>query len=117
MDRDIKSLINGYRNRVFQENLPYVEASKILVELSALLGNINEEIRARHKEWIAHLSTTLMANPRWGVERAKIIASGGGQWLALEEARAYKEVALEMLRALKYYLRTGQEEYIAARNL
>lgn len=88
-------------------------AAGLLTQLTALLGNINEEIRAADMEYavvlLQHLDTEDSAN------RAKIRAETSAEYLRKREARDTKELALEMIRSLKYFLRCKEEEMRLAR--
>lgn len=83
-------------------------ASELMNHLTALLGNINDEIRdadAAYNEVLwKHLQTDIAAN------RAKIAAARSDEYKRQREARDTKELAVELIRSLKYYLRSKAEE-------
>jgi hypothetical protein len=84
-------------------------ASELLNRLSSLLGNINDQIReadlAYSNVLLVHLESEEKAN------RAKIRAETTPEFLKKSEARHTKELALQLIGSLKYYLRAKQEEY------
>ena len=84
-------------------------AAECLNRLTALLGNLNEEIRIADAEYavilLKHLEGEEAAN------RAKIRAETTPQFQRKREARDTKELATELIRSLKYYLRSKQDEY------
>jgi hypothetical protein len=84
-------------------------AAEILAELSALLGSINDEIRKRDVEYNLVLLNALESENK--ANRAKIKAQTSEEYIKMREARDAKEVAIEMMRSLKYYLRSKEEEY------
>ena len=83
-------------------------AAQILVELSALYGTINEEIRKRDMEYNKVLLKCLEEETK--ANRAKIRAEISDEYQAKRIARDTKEVCEEMIRSLKYYLRSEEDE-------
>lgn len=84
-------------------------AAEILAELSALLGSINDEIRKRDVEYNIVLLNALESETK--ANRAKIKAQTSQEYLRMREARDTKEVCIELIRSLKYFLKAKQEEY------
>lgn len=84
-----------------------------LLKLSALHGNVLEEIREADAEYamvlLAHLESSEKAN------RAKIRAEISPEYRRKQEARDTRELVQEMVRSLKYYLRSQEEEMRLAR--
>ena len=111
----ISELVESYQTRVFKGNLPGQEAAEILLELSALLGNINHEIRERQQKYIQAYRELL--NMESTVARARIISMATPEWLSLQEAKDEKEVTLELIRSLKFYLRNLKDELEISHNL
>lgn len=89
-------------------------AAELLTMLSAILGNINDEILKRDMEYnvvlLHFLDTEEKAN------RAKIRAEISPEFQAKTEARNTKELVIEMIRSLKYMLRAKEEEYGVTKN-
>lgn len=83
-------------------------AARMLTELSALLGNINDEIREADVEYSCVLLAEL--EKEQAANRAKIRAETSVEYVRKREARDTKELALEMIRSLKYFLRSQEEE-------
>src|ERR1044072_1425151 len=81
-------------------------AAEILAELSALLGSINDEIRKRDVEYNLILLQALESETK--ANRAKIKAQTSEEYLRMREARDTKEVCLEMIRSLKYFLKSRE---------
>ena len=88
-------------------------AAQLLVELSALLGNINDEIRIADVEYAKTLLAEL--EKEQAANRARIRAETTPAYLRKREARDTKELAIELIRGLKYYLKAKEEERREAR--
>lgn len=88
-------------------------ASELMNRLTALLGNINDEIREADCLYagvlLQHLESEDAAN------RAKIRAETTPAYQRKREARDTKELAVEIIRSLKYFLRSKEEEMRLAR--
>ena len=83
-------------------------AATLLNRLTALLGNINDEIREADGAYavvlLQHLESSEAAN------RAKIRAETTPEFYRKREARDTKELCQELVRSLKYFLRSKEEE-------
>lgn len=83
-------------------------AAELLTKLTALLGNVNDEIREADMEYatvlLAHLRGEEKAN------RAKIAAETTPAYQRKQEARHLKELAEGMIGGLKYLLRSKESE-------
>ena len=105
---NIREMIKGVQEEVLKGDLLPGRASELLNTLSALIGNINDEIRKRDVEYSQTLLQALQGQEK--ANRAKIHAECSPEYLAKREARDTKELSLEMIRSLKYYLRAKEEE-------
>lgn len=83
-------------------------ACELLSTLTALLGNCNDEIRIADQDYAAlllkHLESSEAAN------RARIRAETSPEFERKRTARDTKELVVELVRSLKYLLRSTQEE-------
>ena len=83
-------------------------ASELMTRLTALIGNCNDEIRVADAEYasvlLKHLESEEAAN------RAKIRAETSPAFQRKREARDTKELAVELVRSLKYFMRSKEEE-------
>lgn len=83
-------------------------AVELLNRLTALIGNCNDEIREADAAYavvlLAHLESEEAAN------RARIRAETTPEFQRKREARDIKELAVELSRSLKYYIRSKAEE-------
>jgi hypothetical protein len=84
-------------------------AAELLNKLSALLGNVSDEIREADAAFAAvllkHLESEEAAN------RAKIRAETTPEYLRKREARDLRELAIELIRSLKYFLQAKRDEW------
>lgn len=89
-------------------------AAELLMQLSSLLGNCNDEIRIADAAYatvlLDHLDSETKAN------RARIRAETSAEYQRKQEARDTKELVVELVRSLKYYLRSKSDELQLARN-
>ena len=83
-------------------------AAELLTRLTALLGNMNDEIREADMAYAVVLLAALDTNE--AVNRAKVRAEISPEFQRKREARDAKELALELIRSLKYFLRAKSDE-------
>lgn len=84
-------------------------AAELLNKLTALLGNLNDAIRQADLEYSNVLLTYLDSDE--AANRAKIRAETTPEFLKKREARDTKELAIELARSLKFYLKAKTEEF------
>jgi hypothetical protein len=110
----IRERIQSYQSEILKGNLMPQRAAEILTEMSALLGNINEEITQRdiayNKILLKELDLEKSAN------KAKIKAGITEEYEAMRTARNTEKVAIEVIRGLKYYLKSREEEFRQSNN-
>ena len=104
----VREMIHDMQREVRDTDLQPDRASELLTRLSALLGNVNDEIREADMEYSGRLLMFLESEEK--ANRAKIRAETTPEYLRKRQARDIKELALEMIRSLKYYLRAKEEE-------
>ncbi len=78
-------------------------AAEILVELTSLLGVVNDEIRKRDVEYNVKLLECFEKEEK--ANRAKILAKTSPEYVAKREARDTRELMIELIRSLKYFLK------------
>lgn len=88
-------------------------ARESLVMLTALFGNVNEELR----EADLFYKTVLLAayQTEETANRAKIRAETSQEYLRAREAKDTRDLVVEMIRSCKVYLRSLDEEMRLAR--
>ncbi len=88
-------------------------AAELLLKLTALLGNVLDEIREADHAYAVVLLQYLDADE--AANRAKIRAETSLPFVRKQEARDTKELVIEMVRSLKYFLKSKEEEMRLAR--
>lgn len=83
-------------------------AAEILLRLTALLGNCLDEIREADHAYSVELLRFLDADE--AANRARIRAETSLQFVRKQEARDTKELVIELIRSLKYFLKSKEEE-------
>jgi hypothetical protein len=83
-------------------------AAELLNRLTAILGNCNDQIREADLAYAEVLIKLLDSEE--AANRAKIRAETTPEYQRKREARDTKELAVELTRSLKYFLRSKEEE-------
>lgn len=83
-------------------------AAELLNQLTSLLGNLNDELREADAAYAAILLRHLESEE--ASSRAKIRAETTPEYARKREARDIKELAIELSRSLKYFLRAKSDE-------
>jgi hypothetical protein len=112
----VRDMIRAYQREIRDtSDLLPDRAAELLTKLTALLGNCADEIRNCDHDYsvvlLAHLETEKHAN------RARIKAEISPAFQRRQEARDLKDLSVEMIRSLKYYLRAKGEELQLSRHL
>ena len=105
----IRSQIKSIQIEVLQGDIPPSRAAELLNTLSALLGSINDEIVLRDNLYAIKLLDELENEEK--ANRAKIKAEISEEYKNKMIARNTKELVMELIRSLKYYLRAKSQEY------
>ncbi len=109
----IRDRVKDAQRECLAGELTPARAREILIELSALYGNILQEIREADHAYAVVLLRCLDAAE--AASRAKIRAETSPEYLRKREAHDCRDVALEMIRSLKVMLRSLDEEMRLAR--
>ncbi len=83
-------------------------ARHLLAHLSGLIGNCNDEIRMADAAYAQTLLVALRTEDT--ANRARIAAECSPEYQRKREARDTKELVIELIRSLKYWLRSMEEE-------
>lgn len=83
-------------------------AAQLLTKLTALIGNTNDEIIVADHDYAVELLRCLETDE--AANRAKIRAETSAQFKRRQEARNTKELVVELVRSLKYLLKSKEEE-------
>lgn len=104
----VREMIRAIQDEILTTDLAPVRASELLTRLTALMGNCSTEIRESEFEYAHVLLKYLEADE--AANRARIRAETTQEYLRKREARDTKELVMELIRSLKYLLRTAEEE-------
>lgn len=116
-EKTIREIINEYRNRVANTSeLTPAEAAEIVAELSSLMGNVNDEILARDREYNEKL-LLILNQEDMKVNKAMIMVKVTSEYLNLETAKNLGQVVIEMIRGLKYYIKAKGDEWNTSPNM
>lgn len=110
----IREIIAKHQTEVSKGNMSPDRAAEILVELSALIGNILDEIQRREVAYNKLLLLSLEEEK--SANKARIKAEVSEEYGNLRTAKNTYEVTKEMIRALKYLLRAKEEEWRQSNN-
>lgn len=89
------------------------KASEELVALSSLLASLNSYIVEKHFAY--NLRVQEMRRINKTAADAKIASEASNEWKEWNEATAQKEALIELIRAVKFYLKASVEESHEAR--
>lgn len=108
--KSIREIIKTIQNAILTaKDLSPDMAAEYLNKLSAVYGNVLDEIQVRQ---LAYNQVLLLAyDTETKANRAKIKAETDPTYTALMEARNTEKLTLELIRSLKYYLRNKADEY------
>src|SRR5688572_7840667 len=114
MSHTVRSLIREIQTEVREsQDLQPDRAAELLLRLSALYGNVLDELRAAD---IAYNDVLLEAMQREGAaNKAKLRAQASEQYGRWRAAHDTEKLTLELTRTLKAFLRVKQEEMRLAR--
>ena len=104
----IRDLVKQMQIEIRDTALTPDRASELCVKLTALIGNVADEIREADLDYARVLLTHLDGED--AANRAKIRAETSPEYQRKREARDTRELVIELVRSLKYLLRTAQEE-------
>jgi hypothetical protein len=111
----VRDLIRTYQREIRQTaDLQVDRAAAILNHLSALIGNVNDEIREADAAYAVALLAIMEAEQK--ANRARIRAETTPEYQRKREARDEKELLLELTRSLKYFLKAKADEWQLARH-
>lgn len=104
----VRELIETYRRELRDEDVPPLRGAELLQKLTALLGNVLEEIRTSEAAFnlvlLAFLDSDEAAN------RAQIRAKTTTEYARAREAQDTQKLLMELIRSLKIILRVQQDE-------
>lgn len=110
----ITEMVLEIQNEVLNTDLQPERAAELLTRLSALTGNILDEMRKRDLEYNKVLLHNLDIEEK--ANRAKIVAECTPEYDAKRKAYNIRIVADELIKSLKYLLRAKEAEYRDAKH-
>ena len=114
MDKTMRQRITDYQNEILNNDLQPDRASVILTEMASLFGNVIDEVTMADIEYNKELSRCFETEEK--ANRAKIKAETSKQYMNRRIARDTKELTVEIMRSLKYFLRAKEDEVRASRS-
>lgn len=115
MEKSIRQMLGEYQSEILKGDLSPKRAGEILIELSSLIGNLNDRIRTADMKFNKVLMDCY--NKEAKANRAKILAEISPEFEAKRIARDTKELTMEMIKTLKYFMRSFEEEYRVGKNM
>lgn len=109
----VRDFIKSYQREIRDTDLQPDRAAELLVKLTALMGNCNDQIREADADYATILLSFLEADE--AANRAKIRAETTPAYQRKREARDTKELVVELCRSLKYLLKSNEEAMRLAR--
>lgn len=109
----VRDLIETIRREVRDTDLQPSRAAELAAKLTALLGNVNAEIREADADYAQELLRCLDTHK--SAAQARIVAETTPAFQRKREARDTKEVCLEMARSLKSLVKAYTDEMHANR--
>ena len=85
------------------------EAAGYLTKLSALYGSVLEEISKKEATYLNVLRLAYDSTEK--ANRAKILAMNDPSYQDWQIARNYEKLTLELIRSIKFFLKTREQEY------
>ena len=115
MSLSVRDLVKSYQREIQQTaDLQPDRAADLLMKLSALMGNVLDEITEADSEYAVTLLHLLDTEKK--ANRARIRAEISAEFRRKSEARNTQKLVEELTRSLKYYLRAKSEEMQMARH-
>lgn len=96
--------------QLFDAGIGAQEASQKLVNLSSLLASLNATITDAHFS-LNQKKKALLEEDGMTVAKAKVYAEASDEWKRFITLLNQKESLIELIRAVKYYLKASMEEY------
>jgi len=104
----LREMITKRQNEILDGDLHPTRASEILTEISALYGNVLDEVKKRQIIYNKVLFDIYDEEKK--ANRAKLKAETTDEYENYLQAKNTEKLTLEMIRALKYFLRSKEEK-------
>lgn len=113
MGLTVRDMVAEMQREMRSEDLTPEVARGLLTKATSLFGNCLVEVREAEQDYAQVFLKCLESEE--AAARAKIRAECTPEYQRKREARDTKELVLEMIRSLKYFLRSLEEEMKLAR--
>ena len=104
----VRDIVHEMQVEIRDTDLLPDRARVLLVKLTALIGNVNTEVRQADAEFAGVLLACLEGED--AANRARIRAETTPAYQRKREARDTKELVVELIRSLKYLLKSYSDE-------
>lgn len=109
----IRQIITEIRDELREGDVLPDRAAEMLTTLSAVLGNVSDEIRKRDLAYNQKLLECYHSEVK--ANRAKILAETSPEYQTMRQARDIEKEAVGMIQSLKYYLKVKEREFMHTR--
>lgn len=110
----VRDLIKSMQVEILKTDLQPDRAAELLTKLASLMGNTLDEIRESDHDYAVVLLKCLDSDE--AANRAKIRAETTPEYDRRRQARDTKELVIELIRSLKFFLTAKREEFQTARH-
>lgn len=104
----VRDMVSEIQREVRDTDLQPSRACELLAKLTALIGNVNAEVREAEMAFAVVLLACLDVGE--AANRARIRAETSEEYKRKREARDCKELVVEMIRSLKFVIKGLTEE-------
>ncbi len=111
--KSVREIIKEIQIEVGNPDMTPARASEILNILSSLLGNVNDNISA--KQMIYNQVLLKKSDELKTVAKARLVAEASPFYSELLDAKNLRELVIEMMRSMKYFLKAKEQEFREAR--
>ena len=114
MEKTVRERIKDYQSEILSGNLNPDRLSEMLLEITALIGNIGDYITDCEMSYNKVLDNFYEREET--ANRAKIKADISNEYKEMKQAKTIEKVAIGVERAIKYRLRVMASEWQAGGN-
>ena len=109
MAETLRDLITEKAKRLRDvDALGLVGAEKELVELSSILSSLNKEIGDCH--YALNIKKVELLKENVTVAKTNLVSQATQEWKDFMDRMLQREAVVEMIKAIKYYIKGGREE-------
>jgi hypothetical protein len=107
---NLREKLQAYQSRLINAStLQPDEAGRIIVELTSYMSNLNAKLLETQLAYNQkHLE--IMEEVR-SVAKSSLVAQTTQEWRDYQEVKGWIDVVREMIRGLKFYIRSNEDEY------